>query len=60
MLSAYYYQDNSYGQEVVTAIEQALSKDLPPILLIPLYWLEKDRPALFVEYIKLLLLRYGV
>jgi hypothetical protein len=29
-----------------------LSKDLSPILLMPLYWLEEDRPAVFVKYIK--------
>jgi tetratricopeptide (TPR) repeat protein len=60
MLSAYYQQGRSHGQEVVTTIEQALSKGLPPLLLIPLYWLEKDRPAMFVEYVKPLLLRYDV
>jgi len=41
-------------------IEQALSVGLPPMLLTPLYWLEKDRPDFFEKYAKALLERYGV
>jgi hypothetical protein len=59
-LSAYSSQGRPHSEEVVTAIEQALSRELPPVLLMPLYWLEKDRPAVFVKYVKPLLLRYGI
>lgn len=60
MLSAYYYQGQSHDEEVKAAIEQSLKVGLPPILLTPLYWLEKDRPDVFVKYAKPLLLRYSV
>jgi len=41
-------------------IEKSLTAGLPPQLLTPLYWLEKDLPDLFVKYVKPLLLRYNV
>ena len=60
MLAAYYHQGGPHGEELVTAIEQSLVNGLPPLLLIPLYWLEKDRPEVFVKYAKPLLERYGI
>ena len=50
------------GQNLVAmeAFEKALEMDLPPILLTPLYWLEKDRPNFFSEYAAPLLARYNV
>ena len=40
------------------SIEQALKAGLPPILLIPLCWLEQDRPNFYQEYAEPLLKRY--
>ena len=42
------------------AIDKALELDLPPVLLTPLYWLERDRPDFFREYARPLLEKYGV
>ncbi len=42
------------------AIEKALEVRLPPVLLRPLYWLERDRPDFFREYARPLLERYEV
>jgi tetratricopeptide (TPR) repeat protein len=42
------------------AIEKALEEGLPPILLTPLYWLEKDRPDFFRKYAEPLLKKYNV
>ena len=42
------------------AFEKALEVDLPPLLLTPLYWLEKDRPNFFSKYAAPLLARYNV
>jgi Flp pilus assembly protein TadD len=44
----------------VEAFEKALEVNLPPLLLVPLYWLQKDRPNFFSEYAALLLARYNV
>ena len=33
---------------------------MPPVLLTPLYWLEKDAPEFFVQYAKPLLDKYDV
>jgi hypothetical protein len=44
----------------VEAIEKALGVGLPPVLLMPLYWLERDRPDFFGEYARPLLEKYGV
>jgi tetratricopeptide (TPR) repeat protein len=44
----------------VEAIGKALEVGLPPVLLRPLYWLERDRPGFFGEYAGPLLERYGV
>ncbi len=60
MLYAYRYQGQSRDQETMEAIEKALELDMPPILLMPLYWLEADRPDFFVRCAKPLLERYGV
>ncbi len=60
MLSAYYYQKQSHIEEISTAVETSLTLGLPPILLTPLYWLEKDRPDVFENYAKSLLGQYGI
>ncbi len=44
----------------VEALEKALKMDIPPLLLIPLYWLEKDRPNFYNEYVAPLLARYNI
>jgi tetratricopeptide (TPR) repeat protein len=44
----------------IEAIEKALEVDLPPILLTPLYWLERERPDFFREYAAPLLAKYNV
>ncbi len=60
MFSAYYYRGQARLEEARAMIEQALSVGLPPVLLTPLYWLEKDRPDFFEMYARPLLERYGV
>jgi len=60
MLLAYYYRGLHHSEEAMDSIEQSLAVGLPPVLLTPLYWLEKDLPDLFVKYTKPLLLRYDV
>jgi Flp pilus assembly protein TadD len=42
------------------ALEKAFKMDLPPLLLTPLYWLEKDRPNFYNEYVAPLLARYKI
>ncbi len=52
---------SSLGQpESMPAIEQALSLGMPPILLIPLRWLEQDQPALYEQQIRPLLTQYDM
>ncbi|MBA2681925.1 MAG: tetratricopeptide repeat protein [Ktedonobacteraceae bacterium] len=58
MLSASYHPYRP--QPAITAIEKALEYGMPPILLTPLYWLEKDRPDFFQHYARPLLDRYGM
>jgi tetratricopeptide (TPR) repeat protein len=53
MLSAYFYRGRH--QQAMEAIEKALELGMPPILLTPLYWLEKDVPEFFAQYAKPLL-----
>ncbi len=60
MLSAYYYQGQVRLEEARAMIERSLSVGLPPVLLKPLYWLEKDKPDFFEKYDRPLLERYGV
>jgi WD40 repeat protein/Tfp pilus assembly protein PilF len=60
MLYAYFYQGKARSAEALAAIEQALAGGLPPVLLVPLYWFEKDRPNFFVKYVKPLLERLKV
>ncbi|HEY6285729.1 MAG TPA: tetratricopeptide repeat protein, partial [Ktedonobacteraceae bacterium] len=60
MLIAYYYRGLHHAQEAMDMIERSLAAGLPPVLLTPLYWLEKDIPNLFVQYARPLLLRYDV
>jgi len=42
------------------ALEKALAVDLPPVLLTPLHWQEKDRPNFYSEYAAPLLFQYNV
>ncbi len=58
MLCAYFYRGRH--QQALEAIEKALELGMPPILLTPLYWLEKDVPEFFVQYAKPLLDKYDV
>jgi tetratricopeptide (TPR) repeat protein len=57
MLCAYFYPGRNLATE---ALEKALEVDLPPVLLTPLYWLEKDEPDFFKKYATPLLERYKV
>lgn len=47
-------------QAVMDAVEKALEVGLPPVLLTPLYWLEKDFPDFYEKHAAPLLARYGV
>ena len=58
MLCAYFYR----GRNLVAmeTVEKALAVGLPPVLLMPLYWLEKDLPGFYERYVTPLLARFGV
>ena len=58
MLSAYYYR--SRPEIAVEAIERALELRLMAVLMVPLYWFEKDNPVFFERYAKPLLEKHGV
>ena len=58
MLCAYYYQKGD--QRAIDAVEGSLERGLPPLLLLPLYWLGKDRPSFFEKYAMPLLKKYNV
>ena len=58
ILCAYYYQGRY--EAAIEAIEKSLALDLRPILLTPLYWLEKDRPDFFEQYARSSLERYNL
>ena len=58
MLSAYFYRGRH--QQAIEAIEKALELGMPPILLTPLYWLEKDVPEFFMQHAKSLLDKYEI
>ena len=60
MLAAYYYRGSRALSLAEQAIAQSLEIGLPPILLTPLYWLEVDRPEVFAQYARPLLLKYEV
>jgi tetratricopeptide (TPR) repeat protein len=60
MLMAYYYGGQNHLEEARAMIEKALKLEMPPVLLTPLYWLEKDRPEFFEKYARPLLEQYGV
>ena len=53
MLCAYYYRGRY--EMAVESIRKAVELELVPMLLTPLYWLEKDRPDFFESYAKPLL-----
>ncbi|MBA2393532.1 MAG: tetratricopeptide repeat protein [Ktedonobacteraceae bacterium] len=48
------------NQAAIEAVEKALEEGLPPILLIPLHWLERDRPEFYERYAAPLLTRYNI
>src|SRR6266700_1612712 len=45
-------------QEAIGALEHSLASGLPPVLLAPLRWFEKDKPEFYEKYAKALLTRY--
>jgi hypothetical protein len=47
-------------KEARMALEQALAFEMPPILLKPLSWFERERPELYEKFIKPLLDSYEV
>ena len=56
IILAYYRQT----EEAKRSINQALDLDLPPVLLIPLYWLEHVVPRFFQAYARPLLNEYDL
>ncbi|MEO8954048.1 MAG: hypothetical protein ACR2H5_19375 [Ktedonobacteraceae bacterium] len=60
MLRAYYYREPSHDKETMETFRKALDVGLPPVLLTPLYWLERDNPAFFARCAKPLLDEYDV
>ena len=52
----------SMGQdeEAIVAIERSLTLDMPPILLSPLRWFERDRSDFYQRYVVLLMARYDL
>jgi len=56
MVCAYLGQDDAAR----SAIQRSLDIGLPPVLLRPLYWLERDRPRFYSEYAQPLLKRYDI
>jgi tetratricopeptide (TPR) repeat protein len=45
-------------EEAITAVEKALTLELPPILLTPLRWFEQERRDFYVRYLVPLLTKY--
>ena len=45
-------------EEAVAAVEQALALELPPVLLVPLCWLEQEKPDFYKKYAMQLLTKY--
>lgn len=60
MLRAFYYRQQAHEQETIAVIEKALEIGLPPVLLLPRYWLEVDQPDFFTRCAKPLLERMDV
>ena len=58
MLCAYFYRGRNHV--AIEAVEKALEVGLPPILLTPLHWLEKDLPDFYEQHAAPLLARYDV
>jgi len=58
MLCAYYYRGRNLV--AIEAVEKALEVGLPPVLLTPLHWLEKDLPDFYEKHAAPLLARYEV
>jgi len=58
MLCAYYYRGRPHT--AMELIEKSLAMGLPPLLLTPLHWLEKDLPDFYEQFAEPLLTRYGV
>jgi tetratricopeptide (TPR) repeat protein len=52
-----------YGEDphkAIEMIEKAIDDGMPPILLIPLYWLKEDNPIFFETYALPILRKYSV
>jgi tetratricopeptide (TPR) repeat protein len=47
-----------WDKDAIAAIEKALELGLPPVLLAPLCWFERDRPKFFEKYANPLLARF--
>jgi tetratricopeptide (TPR) repeat protein len=47
-------------EEAISSIQKALFESLPPILLTPLRWIEKERPDFYGNYAAPLLARYEI
>ena len=45
-------------EAAIVSLNKALELDLPPILLLPLRWLEQDAPDFYEQYAKELLAKY--
>ncbi len=58
MLYAYYYRGRNPA--AMEAVEKALEVGLPPVLLTPLHWLEKDLPDFYEQHAAPLLAQYEV
>jgi len=58
MLLAQYYKGRY--EKARNALDKALELEMPPVLLTPLYWLEKERSDFFEQYARPLLEYYQV
>lgn len=47
-------------EDAIVAIKTSLDNDLPPILMLPLKWLEQDRPEFYQKYALPLLQQYDL
>ncbi len=54
------YASLAQDSAAIAAIEQSLDLELPPILLTPLKWFERDRPDFYQKYVVPLMARYDL
>ncbi len=54
------YAHMGRNQEAIKSVQKALEQGLPPILLKPLYWLEKDNPGFYEKSVVPLLARFNL